>query len=120
MKLVSKNDTYEKIYKDGEEEIVFTLKKLSAKEVNDILDQTTATEVTPTGVKTKFLGGVARQQKINKALVEWKGITDDSGAAVSCNDTNKEQLPPKIQFWLEGDINKVNGFEISEDERKNS
>lgn len=123
LKLVSDADTYELVYpiSDEPEEKypVFTLKKLSGKEVNDIMDKLTVTE--PGSAKMAFLSGTSTRLKIRKALVDWKNVFDSDGKPVPCTKDNKDRLPSDVQSFLEDNINEVNRLAgYREEERKNS
>ena len=116
---------YEKVWeeedKPEEEWSVFTLRNLSAGQVNSIDDQVTITA--RKGSQIQFLGGTSRRLKIKAALVDWRNVLDEDKKEVKCTDANKEALPAEIQSWLEDDINEVNRLDkrdLEETERKNS
>ena len=124
IKIVDKADTYELVYKeDGVPDdkcSVFILRKLSAKDVNDITDQVTATDGTGKDAKFRFLGGTSTRMKIQKAVVGWRNVTDGNGKEVPCIGDMKDLLPADIQTWLSDHIDEVNGLKgIPEEERKN-
>lgn len=124
MQLVNPQDTYRKIYHEqacvgagGECKCpVFILKKLSGKDGNDITDAMTDVS---TG-EFRYKPGVARQLKVEKAVVGWENIVDAQGVTVPCTNENKALLPFQLVLWIEDLVNKDNGFNITEEQRKNS
>ena len=122
MKLVNEKEVYERVFEAPDVEAgkcpVFSLRKFSMGEVNSINDQ--ATLGTSTG-QIQFLGGTINKMKIKYALVSWKNVTDENEKEVPCTEENKAKLPPNVAFWLEKEIDKLNGLrEITKEERKNS
>ena len=125
IKLVDKTDTYELVWEQSDEPkekwAVFTLKKLTAGEVNSMEDQLTAMGSDKGDRKLYFLSGTSRRLKIKYALVDWKHVTLDGINDVPCTDVNKDKLPAEVQIWLEDNIDEVNGLKgIREEKRKNS
>ena len=119
MKLIDITETQEKIYTNTEDENkpVFTLRKLTAGEVESINDSTSGLDEKN---RLMYLGGTSIRLKIKYALVSWKNIVDSSGKEVSCNDVNKEKLPPAVALWLSREIDELSGLlGISEDVKKN-
>ena len=124
LKLVSKSDTYEKVWKEEgdvpEERPVFILKKLSSGEVNSMDDQLTTLSGVGGKTKVSLLVGTGRRLKIKYALVDWKNVVDENRKPVPCSDEAKERLPANIQAWLEQDIDIVNALKgVGVEERKN-
>lgn len=124
LKLVSKSDTYEKVWKEEgdvpEERPVFILKKLSSGEVNSMDDQLTTLSGVGGKAKVSLLVGTGRRLKIKYALVDWKNVVDENRKPVPCSDEAKERLPANIQAWLEQDIDIVNALKgVGVEERKN-
>ena len=114
-------ETYEKVWHqqgcvDPCDCPVFILRKLTGKDGNEITDAM----VDISSGQFRYRPGVARQEKVKRALVDWRNVVDGGSQAIPCNDSNKEKLPFNIQLWLEDIVNKDNGFEVSEGERKNS
>ena len=124
LKLVSKSDTYERVYHMSgvsEEELpVFVIKKLSAGEVNSIQDQLTSTGGKG-DTKMYFLAGTSARLKVRYALVDWRNVVGEDEQPINCTDENKVKIPANVQAWLEDIIDTDNGLKgISETERKNS
>ena len=109
MKLVDISETVDKEYTEIDEEIkpVFTIRKLTAGEVETIGD---STSVLDDKNRIMYLGGTAIRLKLKYALVSWKNIVDNSGKDVPCNDSNKEKLPPGVVSWLSKEIDKISGL----------
>jgi len=111
MKLVNVKETYDVVYpEDGvakEKQPVFSLRKLSAGEINKIDD-----EIIISGGDESFsyLGGTASKRKIELALMDWKNIEDATGNIVPCSSKNKELLPSAVQQFLVRRIDEDNGL----------
>ena len=124
IKLIDSNETYELPYPvEGEEEgtqTIFIMKKLSGRQKNRIDDQLTRTG----GGKSTtmhYLGGTAREMKIDYCLVDWKNVTGKDGNAMPCNSENKGSLSSEIQDWLEDHIDATNKLRgVKEEDRKKS
>ena len=111
MKLVNVKETYDVIFEiKGEAKEtcpVFTLRKLSAGEVNSIDDEIT---ISRGDESFAYLGGTASKMKISKALVAWKNVELEEGKAAPCNETTKELLPSEVQQFLVKRIDEDNGL----------
>ena len=118
--------TYERKYAISEQPEeqwpVFVLKKLSANEVQLILDQLAYVEAgtATSGVQQRLRSGTTMGLRIRYALIDWRNIVDDDGKPVAGTDQNKEKLPGEIAYWLDDDILKVNKLGgLTKDEQKN-
>ena len=124
MKLVNVKETYDVVFpeKDVEKgkEPVFTLRKLSAGEVNSIDDEIT---ISKGDESFAYLGGTATRMKIDLALVGWKNVELEEGKVAPCTSTTKELLPSIVQQFLVKRIDEDNGLRKSrkrDEEEKNS
>lgn len=122
LKLIDDKDTYEITHKLEDESEdkhpVFTMRKLTANQVNQIDDQLTKTGE---GTTMHYLGGTSRRLKIESAVVDWRNVFDESGNPAPCNNANKGKLPASVQSWLEDDIDEVNKLRgTGREERKKS
>lgn len=121
MKLVNVKETYDVVYPEKDKPIAeratFTLRKLSAGEVNSIDDEIT---ISRGDESFAYLGGTASKMKINLAVVGWKHIEDNEkpGQEVPCTSTNKELLPAEVQQFLVRRIDEDNGLRKTEKRRK--
>jgi hypothetical protein len=108
IKLVNTKETYDVTFKAGtDEEVIFSLRKLTADEVNRINDET----IVSRGENSMaYLNGTASRMKISKALTAWKGVADGEGKDVPCNDANKALLPSEVQQFLIDKIDLDNGL----------
>lgn len=120
MKLVDTSETFEREYTEIDEEVkpVFIIRKLTAGEVETIGD---STSVLDDKNRITYLGGTSIRLKIKFALVGWKNVVDNTGKDASCNDINKEKLPPNILSWLSKEIDELSGLTgIAESDKKKS
>lgn len=119
MQIVNVKETFERTYEVAEDpKPVFTLRKLTYGEVASIQDETSVLDEKN---RIVYLSGTSAKLKIKYSLVTWKNITDETGKELSCNDTNKEKLPPNVAFWLVREIDTLNVLNgISADVSKNS
>lgn len=129
LRLISGNVTYEEAYPEEgvaeNDRTVFVLRKLSAKQVNEIDDQVTKVTQPKGSAKNdatvQVLGGTARRLKIEAGLVDWRNMQDEDGTEAACNSANKEKLPAEVQAWLEEKIDGANRLKgMEETEIKNS
>ena len=124
IKLVREDDTYEVEYPQDNVEkdkaVVFVLRKLSAGKWNQIQDSIVLTHGTGRGGSSmKYLGGTATRMKIDYCLVNWRNVTDETGAPVNCTSENKLKLPQDVQGWLEERIDEDNYLKgVSREEEK--
>ena len=111
MKLVNVKETYEVTYveKDVAKDKcpVFTLRKLSAGEVNSIDDEIT---ISKGDESFSYLGGTATRMKIDIALVSWKNVELEEGKEAPCTSSTKELLPSAVQQFLVKGIDEINGL----------
>jgi len=112
IKLVNTKETYDVDFKG---EATFSLRKLTADEVNRINDEITVSRGENSMV---YLGGTSARMKINKALVAWTGITDSEGKEVPCTDANKALLPSEVQQFIIDKIDLDNGLRKTREDEK--
>lgn len=95
----------------------FVLKKLTTGEVRIINDSISMFDEHN---RINYLAGTSAYLKIKYSVVGWKNIFSSDGKEATCNDANKDNLPPDISNWLVSQIDKLNKLNgIPESERKN-
>lgn len=116
------SETYEVIFPEKDipkdKHSTFTLKRLTASEVNQIDDEITISKGED---QFRYLGGTAARMKVRFALVNWKNVTNAEEKDVPCNDSTKLQLPSNVQSYLVDRIDKDNclgRFRNTENEKK--
>lgn len=127
MKVVDPKTPFEYVLKAErdlpvEEQSVFMLKRLSAREEAVIQDRLTSRIQTGKDVRTDVHSGTYILQTLRAGLVGWRNVTDDTtGSEVAFNEKNKDGM---LDF-LPGDVRdelftKIRGMaEVSEEEEGN-
>jgi hypothetical protein len=119
MRLINVKETYDVIYEDKEAPKdkwpVFTLRRLSAGEVNSIDDEIT---ISRGDESFAYLGGTATKMKINLAVVSWRNVELEEGKDAPCTAVTKELLPSVVQQFLVKRIDEDNGLRKTKQQKE--
>lgn len=112
IKLVTQNDTYTLEYPQEKEgtKTIFTLKKLSTKDMRDIDDATTTITKVEDDNVLKIKSGSIKLLKVEKTLVDWAGVQDNNNQEIKFKKELVLQLPASILEFLVNHIDENNGL----------
>jgi len=123
MQLVDVKETYTFVLNvgDGDKNPEFTMKKLTAFEVDRIDDVSTRLSVQKGDEGNNqaiVLAGTTRDMKINYCVVDWTNINEKNGKPAKCTRENKRLLPVSVRAELIKHIDEKNELNPDKEEEE--